>query len=120
MTAEIARLRAFAEAASLGPWTAYADGCVRTQTREIVYDDSCRDHENADADMAYLEAFDPPSVLALLDRLERAEAIAASWEVEASHPGGHPLLTQTYRNLARSLRVALADPSAPPGTLDGA
>lgn len=75
---EFDQMRAIAEAATPGPWEAMADRCVRTQTREIIYDDSCEDRENADADMAYVETFDPPTVLALLDRVERADRVLAS------------------------------------------
>lgn len=68
----------------------------------------------------YIVAAQPSAVLGLLDRLARVETLAASWEVEASHPEGHPLLTQTYRNLARSLRGALAEPTSRPAISDGA
>lgn len=71
---DLEALEEVARAATPGPWIAYADRCVRSPDRSILYDDSCQDRENADADMAYVETFDPPTVLALIERGRGAEA----------------------------------------------
>ena len=88
-------LEAVAKAATPGPWEAYADRCVRTEPYgPIIYDDSCQENENADANMAYVATFDPPTTLALIAEVRSLRARVA--EVEASFAldgeDGHPCI----------------------------
>ena len=83
---DLTKLREIANAATPGPWergmTTFGDpregathACVRVEgahwTDHLVVSDGC---DEADRDMAHIAAFDPPTVLALIDRLEAAEA----------------------------------------------
>lgn len=73
---ELNELRKVAESATPGPWEIdNLDRVVRTRDRGIVHDDSCADSEEwlANTDAPFIATFDPPSVLALLSRLEQAE-----------------------------------------------
>lgn len=76
---DVVELRRIAEAATPGPWG--ADCC---RAANMVYANG--GHIGVDAtevDAQHIAAFDPPTVLALLDRLERAEAAATpatEWE----------------------------------------
>lgn len=75
MTLDLDHLRRVAEAATPGPWEQERDGhivCEATVRGDLVAEAS---HWTTDA--AHIAAFDPPTVLALIDRLEAAEAKVA-------------------------------------------
>lgn len=104
-------LEALAKAATPGPWEAEGDpdegtievnaGSARTQwseggvglpprswrttdriiERDDLYDD---DWDQAFADAAHIEAFDPPTSLALIARLREAEAVLAEIRANAA------------------------------------
>jgi hypothetical protein len=93
-TIDMARLRALAETATPGPWTENVLGSEgydvranpdpsgnpirRIRVAKFGYEKWETDRANAE----YVAAFDPPTVLALLDRVETAEStIAAVWAV---------------------------------------
>lgn len=75
---DVKRLRKVAEAATPGPWSA----CVRNSLMAVTTADGglsvstvgMPEHPGAIEDAGHIAAFDPPTVLALLDRLEAAEA----------------------------------------------
>lgn len=82
---DVSKLREVAEAATPGPWATEKKPGGRQNVMEPkrVYSETVREiAEFADdvadtidaADAEYIATFDPPTVLALLDRLERAEA----------------------------------------------
>lgn len=76
---ERARLRAVAEAATPGPWDAELNGGVvayRNEGRPDIVSDYCEAKEDA----AHIAAFDPPTVLALLDALDAVHAAYADLE----------------------------------------
>lgn len=76
MTINLDTLRKIAEQATPGPWEIdNLDRVVRTPDRGIVHDDSCAGSEewSANTDAPFIATFDPPTVLALLSRLEQAE-----------------------------------------------
>jgi hypothetical protein len=102
---EIERLREVARAATPGPWLWCPWDLHPTQRRvtvavfneaeDLVADvrpEGERERDMADAE--YIATFDPPTVLALLDRLEAAEgavervrAILTAWEAWDGSPG---------------------------------
>lgn len=93
-SAELARLREVAEAATVGPWSAEPVGSEghhvfgpegsRAPMRGRARVAACtwQDWEEAQADATYIATFDPPTILALLDRAEVAlpdvETVAAA------------------------------------------
>lgn len=71
---DLAGLRRIAEAATPGPWGRGFDGEVM---RLDAYDREMDEHvtsPDAEADANHIAAFDPPTVLALLDRIKELEA----------------------------------------------
>jgi hypothetical protein len=82
VTPDLTHLRKVAEAAKPGDWRSF--GCLifsreRLTARggELLEWDHPIAQACRDVDAAHIAAFDPPTVLALLDRLERAEAVVA-------------------------------------------
>lgn len=81
-------LRKLAEAATQGPWIAagpsYGESlpvllnCVVVEEDDGDTDDVCRDVLTSE-DALYIAAANPAAILALLDRLEKAEKDAARW-----------------------------------------
>lgn len=93
MSDQIQRLREVAEAATEGPWAVdgpwwHNDDAAGHDMTEMVTTNSIaripvavtvcrgerRDGRDRNLDMRHIATFDPPTVLELLDRLERAEA----------------------------------------------
>ena len=73
----LTKLRKIAEAATPGPWNLHTlrtdethdiRGSIDDEADIVIY------AECEDADAAHVATFDPPTVLALIDRLEAAEA----------------------------------------------
>ena len=92
---DLTKLREIAEAATPGPWqarmTTFGDpndgpthSCVRVEgahwTDHLAVAEGCAE---ADRNMAHIAAFDPPTVIALIDELERLRTIADA-QVEAA------------------------------------
>lgn len=121
-------LRKVAEAATPGPWTVKHHGAggvieawaVETDDpqRDAVCIDFDRDYGDPmggcedEATALHIAAFDPPTVLALLDRLEAAEAKVARVEAlreEFKSRGGLTLLVETGESVAGMLEAALED-----------
>ncbi|MEQ7847738.1 ead/Ea22-like family protein [Nocardioides kribbensis] len=76
MSDQIQRLREVAEAATEGPWVDDQDApasCVYSPT-EDTFVTAPFDWNATGSDTRYIATFDPPTVLELLARLERAEA----------------------------------------------
>lgn len=75
---DVKRLREVAEAATPGPWSDdRTEGNVWAPgNRERVAQTFARHYWQ---DTEHIATFDPPTVLALLDRLEAAEALARQW-----------------------------------------
>jgi len=111
---DLTELREIAEAATPGPWevgiTTFGDpndgpthSCVREAGSEwfdhVAASEGC---DEADLNMAHIAAFDPPTVIALIDELERLRR----WKREAKEvlngldelgkvadaPLGHPII----------------------------
>ena len=111
---DLTKLRGIANAATPGPWesgqTTFGDprygathACVRSGempwTDHLVVSEGCAE---ADRDMAHIAAFDPPTVLALIDEIEKLRR----WKREAKQvlngldnlakvadaPLGHPII----------------------------
>jgi hypothetical protein len=55
-----------------------------------------------------MEGFNTRDMCALLAAVDRVEALADAWAVEANNPDGHDLLVQTYRNHARALYAVIS------------
>jgi len=76
VTNNLDQLRQAAENAAPGPWRKDdRDQVVRRADHLIVYDASCDRMEEwaADTDAQFIATFDPPTVLALIERAEAAE-----------------------------------------------
>lgn len=71
---DLARLRAIAEAATPGPWSRDTFGCVSASRRNrtiAMPGNGFRASAQDDTDARFIANFDPPTVLALLDEIER-------------------------------------------------
>ena len=84
------RLRALAEQATPGPWTAKSmnlgQGSFRGVGPELI------NRAAADRDAAYIAACDPPSILLLLDAADERDRLAARvQELERELKGEHAL-----------------------------
>ena len=82
MTKNLDQLRQVAENAAPGPWRKDdRDQVVRRADHLIVYDASCDRMEEwaADTDAQFIATFDPPTVLALIKRVEDAERERDNW-----------------------------------------
>lgn len=82
---DLAALRAVADVATPGPWEHNHEGLqggevIRAAAGRVarVYANTWPQHLPDCENAAFIAAFDPPTVLALLDRLEAAEARLAS------------------------------------------
>lgn len=98
---DVSKLREVAEAATPGPWGISHDGegvlygyedAHGDDVFEVRAERQCNEHAAVDgrADAAYLAAVSPDVTLALLDRLERAEAAASP----CSRCGGRPVINE--------------------------
>jgi hypothetical protein len=113
---DLTELRRIAEAATPGPWFQGRDGRHYESDLDVYSErepsDTSHDiatHIWSVADAAHIATFDPPTVLALLDRLERAEkAIAdalALFRPGASVPLGASIARHTDRLMAEGHRI---------------
>lgn len=102
---DLKAIRAAAEAATPGPWEAAGPSfgaplpkylnCVGWVTEDDEFDDVCTAPLGSDggnsADMIFIATANPAAILALLDRLEAAEAQLAIYEK-------HGVTCQTFRH----------------------
>lgn len=78
MTLDLKRLREIANAATPGPWRAAEYGAVMTMENEdVAQGDLGQVEENA----AHIAAFNPETVIALLDRIEALEKKLGAGEI---------------------------------------
>lgn len=114
MTLDLKKLSEFALAATPGPW--YAGTVHVYQTNHITRDiwnvaappySGMREHW--DKDRAYIAAFDPPTTLALLDRIEEMEKMNNNWMLDAQVDDARISALEAQLKLAREAvqRVAI-------------
>lgn len=122
MTTDYARLRALAEAATPGPWSAgettdwedVPQASVNSSNAPITWDDHGGEVFKPE-DAAYIAAVNPPTLIALLDELERLRAerkllfrddIGRIWE---RLPSGLLLLTEWDNSSAHTFEEVQED-----------
>src|SRR6185312_2474494 len=113
---EIARLREIAEKATPGPWRAtneHLGWLVLSSPSEDVVEIISKEKGPVDRwqpNAAHIATFDPPTVLALLDELEKARTELAKWNEEALRRDDAYSALLTERDSARALlREATAE-----------
>lgn len=127
---DVSKLRETAEAATPGPWQTDGpfwvdpfDGRTdKAETRAGVTAGADRklvmpgEWETKDADAEHIATFDPPTVLALLDRLERAEAavervraVLRSIDAQVERGGWEPLDFVVIADKAEAERCGFFD-----------
>lgn len=110
---DLERLEAMARAATPGPWWVEEGSCILANTTNAnspawcIGQTQAEDWRQADANAAHIAAFDPPTILALLARLQAAER-----EVHRLEPIRR--LSHQLADLARRVdaHAAIAPPAA--------
>ena len=106
---EMSRLREVAEAATPGPWMVGETWWLEGVEHEVVLSPGdCEVAFTHPKDVDHIATFDPPTVLALLDRLEAAEAKVARVEALADECADSPCIH--LNTMWGSLRAALSAP----------
>lgn len=120
---DLEHLRKVAEAATPGPWEPAdedgwigADGCYVVSSDENSINRADRPiglAYNRPSDAEHIAAFDPPTVLALFDRLEASEAEASKYrglydEAESAHTDAERKATDLFNEGIRQKKRAIA------------
>jgi len=94
---DIDELAALANAATPGPWTA-GSRCVRDSDGHGVAGEG---YTTEDADLAYIAAANPETVLALIERLRAAEELAMA--NRGDYLRAHALLCDLHQRFSKAL-----------------
>jgi hypothetical protein len=109
-------LREVAEGATPGPWAVEGDALVTLDPveneyeRRLIADLRYFTIPKADTNARFIQAFDPPTCLALLDRIEELEARLDKLAVAArTHLATHPVFRQRVGDEGSRARLLQAD-----------